>query len=858
MIRRRRILLGMLAVALLLLLVSAGFGYYRWMLFKQQQHIVALDIDGLRLSWDGVYLKRMRLVRDVPDGERLEVRSHGTQLRLDAWWRPLPFESLQVDRLEVSWRPSPEPAELDTADKPLVLPTREELQRFASWLPRRGRVASLNLALPCLRGTCDQPGELQWQHAGQPTQPIQLSLHLLRDSHRLTLDAVARHDNPDTHLDLELRLDNQLRLSSQHRLNSTGDLYLWDGTLALSELPEAPWLLDWMSDWLVVQVPSPDELPQQMRIGAGWSVQLRTDQLLSNWRALGGELRMSGDLPVPWPILGLGELHGHLDLSARGDDGQWIPTDVTADLHLRPAPALVAELPAEMRPVALHLLVTPGSASETPNELPLRLQLTAEGPSAAMLDALLSVDTTAPYTLHLAEARARLSNPSLQLSGMSLKGLDADLIFRGELGRQQAQLRLDKGSQLTLNSLISSDVFTADQLQLNLTGLALEAGLTGSQVQRLQASGLVELKVGQLKQSSLLSQGWRWSGKLNSDLRQLTLQGPATNDANLALDLNLVHDWTTSGTTLNARLPEIFLRAGNPLASTLSDWPPLLQLNTGRLQAQGQLELPAEGGALNAKATLDARGLGGIYDRTELSGLDASLALALQGERLLLTIPELTLRQANPGFSFGPIGLRGEYQGHLQRLGRGRLNWQTAEARVLGGRIWLDPGTADLAATAQTLNAHLRGLQLPLLLEAYPTDGLTGTGVIDGELQLQRGEDGLSIENGTIQAREPGGVLRFRSAKMQALGQSNPAMRLVVGALDDFHYDLLSSDVRYATNGKLDLGLKLNGRNPALEGGRPINLTINLQEDIPALLTSLQLSDRVSETIRRRVQERLE
>jgi len=41
------------------------------------------------------------------------------------------------------------------------------------------------------------------------------------------------------------------------------------------------------------------------------------------------------------------------------------------------------------------------------------------------------------------------------------------------------------------------------------------------------------------------------------------------------------------------------------------------------------------------------------------------------------------------------------------------------------------------------------------------------------------------------------------------------------------------------------------------EGGRPINFSINLEEDIPALLTSLQLSDRVSETIQRRVQERL-
>ncbi|MGV8546259.1 intermembrane phospholipid transport protein YdbH family protein, partial [Pseudomonas aeruginosa] len=33
---------------------------------------------------------------------------------------------------------------------------------------------------------------------------------------------------------------------------------------------------------------------------------------------------------------------------------------------------------------------------------------------------------------------------------------------------------------------------------------------------------------------------------------------------------------------------------------------------------------------------------------------------------------------------------------------------------------------------------------------------------------------------------------------------------------------------------------------------------VNLEEDVPALLTSLQLSDRVSETILQRVQERME
>ena len=62
----------------------------------------------------------------------------------------------------------------------------------------------------------------------------------------------------------------------------------------------------------------------------------------------------------------------------------------------------------------------------------------------------------------------------------------------------------------------------------------------------------------------------------------------------------------------------------------------------------------------------------------------------------------------------------------------------------------------------------------------------------------------------------------------------------------------------YYENGKLLLGLRLQGSNPDLEKGRPVNLNVNLEEDIPALLTSLQLSDRVSETIRQRVQERMQ
>lgn len=83
-------------------------------------------------------------------------------------------------------------------------------------------------------------------------------------------------------------------------------------------------------------------------------------------------------------------------------------------------------------------------------------------------------------------------------------------------------------------------------------------------------------------------------------------------------------------------------------------------------------------------------------------------------------------------------------------------------------------------------------------------------------------------------------------------------MKVVLDALNDFHYSVLASDVSYNNQGQLILTLNLQGSNPALEGGRAINLNINLEEDIPALITSLQLSSKISDKIKQRVQQRIQ
>jgi hypothetical protein len=349
----------------------------------------------------------------------------------------------------------------------------------------------------------------------------------------------------------------------------------------------------------------------------------------------------------------------------------------------------------------------------------------------------------------------------------------------------------------------------------------------------------------------LQAQGWQWQGRVNADAGSQTLDGALLADSGLSMALRLNN--TANALNLTATLDELFLRAGNPLAQTLADWPPLLALDNGRVQAEADLQLPSDK-PLQLKASLTGKGLAGIYDRSTLSGLDAELQLQLNGDRLRLDLPQLSAKQLDPGIELGPLRLQASYQASLQRPLAGSLTHQRAELGILGGSLSLAPATWALEQPSQLLPLRLSGLDLQELFRVYPAEGLAGSGLIDGTLPL-RLADAISIEQGLIEARPPGGQLSFHSPRIRAMGQANPGMKLVTDALEDFHYDLLSSSVDYDQSGTLRLGMRLHGQNPAIEKGRPIHFNINLEEDIPALLASLQLTDKVSGIIQQRIQQ---
>ncbi|MCQ4263453.1 dicarboxylate transport [Stutzerimonas stutzeri] len=846
-----RLSLGLLAMVLL----AGGFAWYQWNTFKREQGIVELDWQGMRISPQGVSIQRLTYEQLAENGLHLALEARAISLDFSGFLQPLPPRSLEIDQLKLALKTLP--AGQESQSDP---PDLQQYRQWAAWLPQRLNIVDLQLDLPCNKGRCNERGSLQLQHAGAPILPLEGRLSVQRNAHELSLVISAQLlDVEGSLVELHLLIDEQARLESRNQLSHTDQGTLrWSGTMAMGSLPEAPWLLDWLGEWTSYEPTPLPELPADMRIGAGWALSLpksASDSL--DWPNAAGDLRLSGHLPAPWPVIGLGELQGDIDLAAHGQNGLWLPTELSADLKLRPAPALVADLPQQLRPTQLSIKIVPIDTDSASGQLPVQLRLDAQGGAPASLQARVQLATTPPYALAIEQARLQLRSASLQLEALSLRGLDAGLDFSGHAELERVDLQLLKTSRVTLANL-AIDELAASQLQANLSQ-PLHLRIERNDVDPItwRAQGPLDLRLGRLEHPQLIAQGWRWNSQLDIDTARLSGTGPLSNDAGLTVTTNLNKPWN-GALQVSGKLQEIFLRAGNPIARSLTAWPAALELNSGRLLADGRFSLPTGNGRPSASFTLEARGLAGIADRTEITGLDARLAASLQRDRLQLDITELRLAQLNPGFTFGPLLLRGKYSAPIDQPEQGQLNWQTAETQILGGRFWLEPATLDLAAAQQQLEAQLQGVQLGDVLAAYPTEGLTGSGIIDGSFQVHRSPTGLSIDQGKLSARAPGGVLRFRSPKIEALSQANPAMRIVAEALHDFHYDLLSSDVRYDESGKLNLGLRLNGRNPALEGGRPINFAINLEEDIPALLTSLQLSDRVSETIQRRVQERLQ
>ncbi|MEJ6654524.1 MAG: YdbH domain-containing protein [Pseudomonas sp.] len=567
----------------------------------------------------------------------------------------------------------------------------------------------------------------------------------------------------------------------------------------------------------------------------------------------GYRLQAGLELPHPLHLAGLGQLSGkvRVDLDNRGS--QWLLRDGQADARLlQPQLDALAVLPAELRPSALAVRITPqaGSLNTWHERIPLAIQLQIEGAVAGQVDAQLALNNLPRWQVQLHTGRLQLDADRLELAGMQLQTVQLDWPFQAEADQEQLNLLLDEGALLTAKSLSLAD------MDLQLSGLRADLSearlhLPFSAPAQLKLEAPLQLGASRLNHAALKPQGWNLNGRLQQSSSGLMLSGSLAALSGLNTDLQL--NWPSGEAwRLDMTLREIFLRAADPLAATFADWPALLSFSSGRVN--GTLQATGRTGLDRIKGQLALSGGQGIYDRASFSGLSLPLTVSLQGETLRLGTDALNLSSLDPGMPLGPLRASGTYTAELSSLASGALELRSASLGVLDGRILLEPARVDMGQARQTLVAVVQGVELARLFEVYPAEGLSGQGTLDGRFPVSFANGKLQIKGGRLQARQPG-VLRYQAQQLRDLAATNPGMEQLALALDDFHYQVLASDLSYDERGVLVLGLRLEGSNPAFQQGRPVHLNIRLEEDIPALLTSLQLSGQVSEIIRKRVEQ---
>lgn len=835
---------------LLLLLLAPGAGWLYWQHLREHWGIEHLKLEGIDLGFGHLQIDRIYLSLISP--RRIEVQVVAFQLD----WRAAgglrwQLDTLQMQTLDVHVSALPGNAPEPTAPDERNIDSLDPHQWLPSALPQRIIVRHVNLDLPCASGRCQVPGSLHYARTPQPT--VQLKLE--RAPRQLQLRAWIP-SGPIPTLQMALEVDDQplaeLRSSWQAQAASNQ----WSGRLHLPAHSDNAWLLEWLEEGLG-RMPSLEQAPGALRAEADWLLQLPAGPLdLQRLIAASGHIDLSGELPTPWPVPGIGEVQGTVVAQLLGERGTWQAREVEARVQLpRLDPQWLSQLPSGADPGELSLQLRAESLALSDSGLPVEASWQSSGPLELDGKAALLISTDpSSWSLQLSDADLRLRAPNLQAAPWRAQNLRATLKATGELDADGYRLEFKPGSQATLGTLQWTEGENRLQLHkalVQLSGLQANSDETGS----MRLGLPLKLAVERFEQAHLHTLGWTLQGQLGYTQQALTLEGILGNSADLSMRVKLARHSDTS-LQLDAQLPPLSFSTGNPLAHTLSDWPETLELSTGTLQLDARLQMPAEG-PLAVSGTLQLAGVAGILDRSELSGLDARLQARLQGQKLQLDIPRLDIASLNPGLPLQAIHLQGSYQAPLDKPANGLLDWQRVEANLFGGRLWLEPAGIALTNDNPPRSLHIEGLDLEQVLVAYPTEGLHGAGTLDGELPLQLTTTGLSIVGGQLGARAPGGRLHFSSPKLSSFGASNPAMGLVVQALENFHYSRLESGVNYDEQGTLRLALRLEGQNPQIENGRPINFNINIEEDIPALLTSLQLSGKVSERIQQRVQERM-
>jgi hypothetical protein len=333
-----------------------------------------------------------------------------------------------------------------------------------------------------------------------------------------------------------------------------------------------------------------------------------------------------------------------------------------------------------------------------------------------------------------------------------------------------------------------------------------------------------------------------------------------SQDKTVTLAAQLEHTLTAGRGTVRGTLgPVIFNRAQFRLRQLLSPWSYPIDVTDGSVavafDATWAEDAQRHVGMQTGSAEVVIGDLAGQYGEITFAGLNTKVNVVAKGyERIATSHPvEIKIASVNTGVEVTNIALAIQGEWDLREV-LPVVEGRDFSCELLGGTLTSQGVRADLAHPPYAFTLMARQLDLQKVLSLEQQKGLQGTGLLDGSIPVTVTAHGVTVKDGQLEARPPGGVIRYGASPeaAKAVTQANANMQLVLQALSNFHYNVLQVGAQYADDGMLNLKARLEGRNPDQKKSPPIHLNLTVQENIPALLKTLQLTQDIEESVRKK------
>ncbi|MGB0467500.1 MAG: YdbH domain-containing protein [Pontibacterium sp.] len=291
------------------------------------------------------------------------------------------------------------------------------------------------------------------------------------------------------------------------------------------------------------------------------------------------------------------------------------------------------------------------------------------------------------------------------------------------------------------------------------------------------------------------------------------------------------------------------------LRKYLPELPAELAISTGMLHHSGVVMI--QKGSVEARLQNAVGDADITWDKLELNNISWQSTSRFGADGRFTDEGQLNIGNLQAGINVADITSAYRYE-YADAKGEAvnTISLASTKARVLEGIIEIAGFSTPIGTPKVDTSVSVTDLDLDALVSLERQQGLSGKGKLSGEFPLYYDAQGLKIANGSLYGLAPGGEIRFQpDTAVQQYAASNAGLSMALNALENFKYDTLDIKLDYTPSGIAYLRTRLKGHNPDWNNGHPVDFSINIEEDVPSLIKTLQFTDELTEKLEKRYRE---